>query len=125
MREKSVLSIRSLHILSRLLTITAALILILGFLVLLGSLNATANLSNTLLGLQILGGQAIVNLLTPIIKSALMSIGILVFVIALALRLVLFAAGRFAVFLLGQSVRVEEIEQAVKRLQSKMDQESE
>ena len=83
--------------------ILAVVILGLGLIAGFSLLSSSSAVQNALTPFQAIGGGAIVNLITPYLRSLLSSLGVMTLVISLALSLVLFAVGR----LLGRNAGLE------------------
>jgi hypothetical protein len=111
---------RFLQILSKVLYLAATLVLLLGLIVLIVSFASTANLQHSLIGLLAVAGPALTNLVTAMLRSALINLGVLGFVIALVLSLVLFAAGKLSASAFDLSVRLEKTEQALEQVQRQL-----
>jgi hypothetical protein len=95
---------RSLHILKTIAYILAGLVLALGLIVGISLLATSANVQNMLMPLQLLGGNAISNLIAPFLRSLVSGLGVFSLIVSLVLSLLLYTAGR----LLGTIVSLEE-----------------
>lgn len=95
---------------SRLFYIAAVIVVLLGLVLLLSSISASAAMPNQLLGLRIMGGEILANLLIPILRNAVLSLGIAGFVISLVLGTLLYGLGRFSARTAALSARVARLE---------------
>jgi hypothetical protein len=88
----------------------AGLVLVLGLIVGLNLLISTANISNLLLPLQLMGADVIINIITPILNGFVRGLGVTVLVITFVLSLLLFVAGRLLGYIISLEARLASLE---------------
>lgn len=94
---------RSLHALKTIAYILAGLVLALGLIVGISLMASASNIHNVLLPLQIMGAEAIANLVAPFLTSLISGLGVFTLIVSFVLSLLLFTAG----LLLGHVASLE------------------
>lgn len=94
---------RSLHIFKTISHMLAGLVLVLGLMAGISLMASASNVHNVLLPLQVLGAEAVANLVTPFLASLMSGLGVFALIVSLVLSCLLFAAG----LLLGRIASLE------------------
>jgi len=105
---------RSLHALKFVLYILAGLILALGLIVGISLIAGASNVHNLLLPFQLIGADAIANLIAPYLTRLIGGLGAVTLIVSLVLSVLLFAVGR----LLGH---IAVLESRMARLEAQAD----
>jgi hypothetical protein len=85
---------RLLHILKYILYVLASLILALGLVAGISLIASSANIQNILLPFQLMGAEAIANLITPYLRGLISGLGVVALILSLVLSTLLIAVGR-------------------------------
>lgn len=101
---------RYLNILKTTAYLLAGLVLLIGLITGLSLIASAGNIHNLLLPLQLMGAEAIVNLISPFLTNLIGGLGVLILIICLVLSLLLFVAGRLLGHVASLEVRLAQLE---------------
>jgi hypothetical protein len=101
---------RSLHALKLVLYILAGLVLALGLIAGISLIAAASNVHNLLVPFQLMGADAIANLIAPYLTSLIRGLGVFVLIVSLVLSILLFAVGRLLAHMAALESRIAHLE---------------
>ena len=104
---------RSLHILKTISYILAGFVLVLGLVAGISLLASAANVSNLLMPLLVMGAEAIVNMVAPMLAGLIRGLGLFTLIVSLVLSLLLYATGRLIGHIASLEARLVRLEGGV------------